>query len=51
MMWLLTYLMSLGAAEILNLLSAALCFALVAGVNDRLGALIAGLLALAMVLV
>lgn len=50
MMWLLTYMMSLGAAEILNLASAALCFALAAGMNDRLGAVLAGCLALLMVL-
>jgi hypothetical protein len=49
MLWLISLLLSLSAEDINNLLSAALCLALAAGMNDRLGALIAACLALALV--
>ena len=49
MMWLMEMLAALRAEQIVNLLSAALYLALAAGMNARLGALIAALLALAMV--
>jgi hypothetical protein len=51
MMWLTAILLSLTAKDILTLLSVAVYFALAAGMNDRLGALIAGTLVLAMLLV
>ena len=50
MMWLISLLLSLSAEQVLNLLSAALCLALAAGMNDRLGALIAACLTLALML-
>ncbi len=40
---------SLSAEQVVNLLSAALCLALAGGMNERLGALIAAVLALMMV--
>ena len=51
MMWLISLLLSLSAEQLLNLLSAALCLALAAGMNDRLGALIAAGLTLALMLI
>ncbi len=49
MMWLMEMLVSLSAEQMVNLLTAALCLALAAGMNERLGALIAAVLALVMV--
>ena len=51
MMWLLLTLQSLSAVQIVNLLSAGLSLALAAGLNPRLGALVAAGLALALVLI
>lgn len=51
MMWLISLLFSLSAEQLLILLCAALYLALAAGMNDRLGALIAACLTLAMLLV
>jgi hypothetical protein len=51
MMWLHSILQALSVEQIVNVLSAALCFALAAGMNDRLGALIAGFLALVLVVI
>jgi hypothetical protein len=49
MMWLMEMLASLSAEQMVNLLSAALCLALAGGMNERLGALVAAVLALVMV--
>ena len=48
MMWLTAILLSLTAEDILTLLSVVVYFALAAGMNDRLGALIGGCLVLAL---
>jgi hypothetical protein len=51
MLWLTSILSSLTAETLLNLMVAALSLALAAGLNDRLGALIAACLVLALMLV
>ena len=43
-MWLLEMLAALTGAQVVNLLSAALCVALAAGMNDRVGAVLSALL-------
>ncbi len=45
-MWLLDLLAALTAAQWLNLASAALCLAVAAGMNDRLGAILTALICL-----
>ena len=42
-MWLLEMLAALTGAQVVNLLSAALCVALAAGMNDRVGAVLSAL--------
>jgi hypothetical protein len=49
MMWLLGICAALNAEQVVNLLSAALCLALAAGMNERAGLVMGALLALALV--
>jgi hypothetical protein len=46
MMWLLSMLMALSVDQVANLLSAALCAALALGLNERVAAVLSGLLCL-----
>ena len=49
MMWLLSMLTSLNVDQVANLLSAALCGALAMGMNDRVAAVLSGILCLVLV--
>lgn len=44
MMWLIEMLAALTGAQVVNLLSAALCVALAAGMNERTGAILSAVL-------
>lgn len=49
MMWLLSLLTTLSVDQVANLLSAALCGALAMGMNERVAAVLSGLLCLMLV--